>query len=92
MVVMAITCVADGVEPTEVDPPEDQEEPMEVDPPPPAWLPWHHTINMVLWEHPARALPLSQPLHLELAERPNLHAWPFCGLTCFISQHQQLFC
>ena len=41
MVAMAVAHVADGVEPMEVDPPEDQEEPMEVDPPP-AWLPWHH--------------------------------------------------
>ena len=41
MVAMAVTHMADGVEPLEVDPPEDQEEPMEVDPPP-AWLPWHH--------------------------------------------------
>lgn len=35
--------VADGAEPMEVDPPEDEEEPMEVDPPP-GWLPWHHNI------------------------------------------------
>ena len=41
---MATARAADGVEPMEVDPPEDEEEPMEVDPPP-GQLPTQHHVT-----------------------------------------------
>lgn len=70
MVAVAVAHVADGVEPMEVDPPEDQEEPMEVDPPP-AWLPWHHyTVpglpSMTPWQRRrrnTRPAPYHRPSH-----------------------------
>lgn len=59
MVAMSITHVADGVEPVEVDPPEDQEELMEVDPPP-IWLIWYlYTVpglpSMMRWRQHSRS-------------------------------------
>lgn len=73
MVAMSIACVADDVEPVEVDTLEGQEELMEVDPPP-VWLTWYLcTVPgfqfIMPWQQHSRS---TQPV---FHHQPSLRLW-----------------